>query len=291
LAFEAGFVIKSLDSFREDLGSAIATRMRTLSNTYMWQAASFTVHDFPREALLSLPKGLKTQDFTNLLHYNADSMAQVEELAVSILRCTKSVRGLTRLLKKPSAPAARLVATLSALTLTWKKAQQQRLRPTLVVDLQFVILTQDGEMQPPKDSSRREMGVSDAIMAMWRRKILADIKLHAEMGSRLAASYWRQVGNFEMARQVEAGSESRLKRGRKAAPAPRRVRWTPAARFEVSAIMEMREEAAGKMLKVRWAGYHPSWEVFRQEGEGKRGDPVWTWEPEAEMLYTDAYKE
>ena len=45
------------------------------------------------------------------------------------------------------------------------------------------------------------------------------------------------------------------------------------------------------MLKVRWAGYHPSWEVFRQEGEGKRGDPVLTWEPEAEMLHTDAYKE
>ena len=57
------------------------------------------------------------------------------------------------------------------------------------------------------------------------------------------------------------------------------------------AILEMREEAAGKMLKVRWEGYHPSWEVFRQEGEGKRGDPVLTWEPEAEMLHTDAYKE
>ena len=55
----------------------------------------------------------------------------------------------------------------------------------------------------------------------------------------------------------------------------------------------MREKAAGKMLKVRWAGYHPSWKVFRQEGAGKRGDPVWTctWEPEAEMLHTDAYKE
>ena len=35
----------------------------------------------------------------------------------------------------------------------------------------------------------------------------------------------------------------------------------------------------------------PTWEVFRQEGEGKRGDPVLTWEPEAEMLHTDAYKE
>merc|ERR1712046_262937 len=38
---------------------------------------------------------------------------------------------------------------------------------------------------------RGQMGVSDAIMATWRRKILADIKLHAEMGSRLAAGYWR----------------------------------------------------------------------------------------------------
>ena len=94
-----------------------------------------------------------------------------------------------------------------------------------------------------------------------------------------------------MARQVDAGGEARLKRVRKATPAPRRVRWTPAAQFEVDAILEMREEAAGKMLKVRWAGYHPSLEVFRQEREGKRGDPVLTWEPEAEMLHTDAYKE
>ena len=291
LAYDAGYVIKSLESFREDLGAAIATRMRTRSRKYIWQTASFTVHDFPREALLSLPEGLQTQDSPNLLQYNADSMAQVEELAASILRCTKSVRGLTRLLKKPSEPAARLVATLSALTLTWKKPQQQRSRPALVVDLQFVISTQHGEVHPPKDSSRREMHVSDAIMTMWRRKILADIKLHAEMGSRLAAGYWRQVGNFEMARQVDAGGEARLKRVRKATPAPRRVRWTPAARFEVDAILEMREEAAGKMLKVRWEGYHPSWEVFRQEGEGKRGDPVLTWEPGAEMLHTDAYKE
>ena len=90
---------------------------------------------------------------------------------------------------------------------------------------------------------------------------------------------------------MEAGGEARLKRMKKATPAPRRVWWTPAARFEVSAIMEMREEAAGKMLKVRRAGYHPSWEVFRQEREGKRGDLVWTWEPEAEILHTDAYKE
>ena len=284
-------MIKSLDSFREDLGAAIAPRMRTRSKNYIWQTASFTVHDFPLEALLSLPEGLKTQDSPKLLQYNADSMAQVEELAASILRCTKSVQGLTRLLKKPSEPAARLVATLSALTLTWKKPQQQRSRPALVVDLQFVISTQHGEVHPPKDSSRREMHVSDAIMMMRRRKILADIKLHAEMGSRLAAGYWRQVGNFEMARQVDAGGEARLKRVRKATPAPRRVRWTPAARFEVDAILDMKEEAAGKMLKVRWEGYHPSWEVFRQEGEGKRGDPVLTWELEAEMLHSDAYKE
>ena len=75
--------------------------------------------------------------------------------------------------------------------MTWKKPQQQRSRPALEVDLQFVISTQDGELHPPKDSSRREMHVSDAIMTMWRRKILANIKLHAEMGSRLAARYWR----------------------------------------------------------------------------------------------------
>jgi len=67
------------------------------------------------------------------------------------------------------------------------------------------------------------------------------------------------------------------------APVPafgRRMGSSPQCTVALSASwdanLEMREEAAGKMLKVRWEGYHPSWEVFRQEGEGKRGDPVLT---------------
>ena len=39
LAYDAGYVIKSLESFREDLGAAIATRMRTRSRRYIWQTA------------------------------------------------------------------------------------------------------------------------------------------------------------------------------------------------------------------------------------------------------------
>ena len=47
LAYEAGFVIKSLDSFREDLGgSAIATRMRTLSNN-KYVVISYVRHVLP----------------------------------------------------------------------------------------------------------------------------------------------------------------------------------------------------------------------------------------------------
>ena len=64
LVYEAGFVIKSLGVVQRGSGVWIATRMRTLSNKRMWQTASFTVHDFPREALLSLPEVLKTQDWT-----------------------------------------------------------------------------------------------------------------------------------------------------------------------------------------------------------------------------------
>ena len=113
----------------------------------------------------------------------------------------------------------------------------------------------------------------------------------------MAAGYWRQMGNHKMAAQVDSGGDARgaprpgKRKAEKAPAVPRRkLLWTKATLFEVEAITEERVEAGVRQLKVRWSGYHPSWEKFRLPGDGEAGDAVSTWEPASGLAKTDAYK-
>ena len=66
------------------------------------------------------------------------------------------------------------------------------------------------------------------------------------------------------------------------------------ARLRVSSRREARRAAEGKagvrQLKVRWSGYHPSWEKCRLPGDGEAGGAASTWEPASGLAKTDAYK-
>ncbi|EOD22671.1 hypothetical protein EMIHUDRAFT_240018 [Emiliania huxleyi CCMP1516] len=263
-ASRLGFFLKHQDSFRQEIGLRMATSLRTLGGQFLWQTASFTFRDCPREVLKDLPPPLKAIDQPLSLQFNADTMTDAAELARPFFTLVPSVCGLTKLITKPSSPAAQQAATVTALTLTWEKPKTRHSRPTLTVDMQFALSTEHGDLHPPKDANRRELALDPATEATWRRMILSDIKAHAEKGRALAAGYWRQMGNHKMAAQ--------------------------ATLFEVEAITEERVEAGVRQLKVRWSGYHPSWEKFRLPGDGEAGDAVSTWEPASGLTKTDAYK-
>ena len=296
-AHKMGFFLKHQDSFLQEIGLRMATSLRTLGGQFLWQTASFTFRDCPREVLKDLPPPLKAIDQPLQLQFNADTMTDAAELARPFFALVPSVCGLTKLITKPSSPAAQQAATVTALTLTWEKPKTRRSPPTLTVDMQFVLSTEHGEIHPPKDADRRELELDPETEATWRRMILSDIKAHAQKGRALAAGYWRQMGNHKMAAQVESGGDARVaprpgKRKAEKAPAvPRRkLLWTKATLFEVEAITEERVEAGVRQLKVRWSGYHPSWEKFRLPGDGEAGDAVSTWEPASGLTKTDAYK-
>ena len=296
-ASRLGFFLKHQDSFRQEIGLRMATSLRTLGGQFLWQTASFTFRDCPREVLKDLPPPLKAIDQPLSLQFNADTMTDAAELARPFFTLVPSVCGLTKLIVKPSSPAAQQAATVTALTLTWEKPKARHSRPTLTVDMQFALSTEHGEIHPPKDANRRELALDPATEATWRRMILSDIKAHAEKGRALAAGYWRQMGNHKMAAQVDSGGDARgaprpgKRKAEKAPAVPRRkLLWTKATLFEVEAITEERVEAGVRQLKVRWSGYHPSWEKFRLPGDGAAGDAVSTWEPASGLAKTDAYK-
>ena len=58
--------------------------------------------------------------------------------------------------------------------------------------------------------------------------------------------------------------------------------------FEIDRIIDEKSSAgrAQQYYLVRWAGYDPSWEVWRTSGEV--GDPVESWEPLSVVRRTEA---
>jgi hypothetical protein len=49
--------------------------------------------------------------------------------------------------------------------------------------------------------------------------------------------------------------------------------------LEIEEISGQRQLGGQMQYLVKWAGYDPSWEPWRPEGEGEVGDPLRTWEP------------
>ena len=105
-ASRLGFFLKHQDSFRQEIGLRMATSLRTLGGQFLWQTASFTFRDCPREVLKDLPPPLKAIDQPLQLQFNADTMTDAAELARPFFTLVPSVCGLTKLITKPSSPAA-----------------------------------------------------------------------------------------------------------------------------------------------------------------------------------------
>ena len=59
--------------------------------------------------------------------------------------------------------------------------------------------------------------------------------------------------------------------------------------FEISEILcQVQTSGRAKTwVLVRWAGYDPSWEAWRIQGE--EGSPLETWEPVATVRHTEAW--
>ena len=175
--------------------------------------------------------------------------------------------GLTKALRPPSESCVSVCATmLPPIEVTW-------MRGNLFVNFMYVLVTEAGEVHPPKDSERREIALTTVLMSAVRQQVLQDVLSLSARHTPLAAGFWRQLGNHAMEAQVVAGGAAALPRP------PRERKTPPTPRYEIETILETERGRGGCFVKVRWSGYDPScsWEAWRISGAV--GSPLETWEP------------
>jgi len=282
LAEEFGVALVKMDSLSKQISGAIGSRLKAQSGMEIYQASSFTLDNFP---LAAARKILPAETSKGVWDYS--ETATVQMMGPLLERWNPSMLGVTRALQTVSESVIRVVASLLGIKITRVLVAGTS---KLKIDMMYVLADGTGEVHWPKDAERREIAVSATKEAEIRSQIATDVwrmgeepklfmlspeflrnQLHDETRALLAEAY---IHNSQQ-QQAQAAPGSRPKKTGKRA----------AQTFEVQEILE---EKRGKYL-VRWAGYHPSWEAYRIQGEP--GSQLETWEPRKEMLDTQALQQ
>ena len=134
-----------------------------------------------------------------------------------------------------------------------------------------------------------------------RVKILSDVSMMGANGFPISPGWWRQLGKEEKAAEVEAAAvvasaTEVIKAAAKASKATLPPGPPPSlpppevdpAICELEAVLEQRQSSgrAGMWYRVRWAGYDPSFELWRKWGEV--GSSLETWEPLSNIRHSEA---
>lgn len=126
-----------------------------------------------------------------------------------------------------------------------------------------------------------------------REHILTDTREMAEKGFDLSPEFFRQLGKEDKALRMEARLANLQHQmagatlARAQGEAPKRIR---ADAYAIDCIVAERRHGP-KRFRVRWEGYHPSWEAWREEGQGQVGQgPLETWEPGRLLRNTEAFQ-
>lgn len=282
LAMELGYSLTPVALVGKALAKAMAQRMCQRKGNDIMQTASY---EFPRDGQLdlSVAESFLGPSFMSegLPCWKAETVAAVSQLVGPLMALLGkssgfSCAGASRGLKSASEAVIRVVATvMPALEITHQKTKR------LKFEFQYILWDEAGELHPPKDEERREIGLSPQLEADMRQQVLADLLEMGRLGFPLSAGFWRRLDREDKALEVEALSRSRLVAKAQATAAGRK-RAQRADLFEVEEIVAQR----GKHYLVRWAGYHHTWEPWRVTGAV--GDPVETWEKEATVRNTEA---
>ena len=285
LATSLGHACTPIEKLQRSLGSAIALRMVQRTGKFVWQTGKGSIENFPWEAALQiLPARFRGAGST----WSATTMTDIAALFGPLLASSTSYSaGASKGLKTASENVIRVVATaIPAPTLTWTVRNGV---DHLMIELQYVLADEDGELNKPKDGNKLEIALTPALEAEIRVQILQDVMDMADAGAPLSPGFLRQLGRLEEADVVEA----KLHRMQQLQPPPpplgtKRKRKASTPTWNVDGILDERPatSSAEATFLVRWEGYHPSWETYR--ATGNVGEPVTTWEPLSIMLNTEA---
>ena len=169
----------------------------------------------------------------------------------------------------------RMIATIIVpLEISW--VAHARGVDMLYINMAYALTDQNGELHPPKDENRIEIGLSDTLQTLIRQQVLSDAAVLADSGFPTAPGFLRQMGRDREAQVTEARLQQQETTVPPAQKGKRRIKEPS---FDVAAIVGEKGTGMNRWMLVRWAGYHPSWEAWREpEWEGQPGDPVESWQ-------------
>lgn len=283
-AARLGYSVVTIESIRQEIGVAIARHMINRVGNTVLQTARFSLTRIPLSALQEILGPASTlEDGVASWAPQATTVAEVTQLISPLLGAASGYvcAGSSRALQTASESCVRVLATLMpTFEITLDKDR-------MMLEFQYVLSDEMGELHPPKDENRNEIALSPGLTLDLRRQISADLVLMADGGVPLSAGYLRQLGREGQALQVEALMLNLMSTNNLALAGGKRRR---ADIFEVEMIMQQRVRGRkSRNFLVRWAGYHPSWEQWRVSGVA--GEPVDTWETYATVSHTQALVE
>ena len=146
--------------------------------------------------------------------------------------------------------------------------------------MRYVLASEYGELRKPKDHNQIEIALTPELESDSRVEILTD--LH-QQGAPLAPGFLRQLGleveadvlearlqnvqeQMEEEEQLEDSAAEKKRKRR-----PKGDTWT------IDCIVDERTSPTSA-YRVRWVGYHPTWEPYERAGGEPGTVPLETWD-------------
>lgn len=291
LAANLGYSMVKTDKILKEIGYSIACRLKSRAGEDVYQTRAFCLPSISRFAAERiLPHHLVTEETASCKMWEAKTMSEVLEMFRPLLKASGfSCAGTSRALKTDSEYVIRRLA----IPIPSVEVRHMEQRDRLYINFQYVLADEQGDLHPPKDGQRNEIAMAPELVGDIRAQLLSDLAEMGEQGFPLSPAFWRQLGQEDQAVNAEAiianlgHQETARTLSLVGAPeGTRRARLQP-NKWEVESILEERPRGKNR-FRVRWKGYHPSWERWRVEGLGEAGDPLETWEPLKHLKQTEA---
>lgn len=282
LALELGYFCTKATSYKVDLAAKIASSLRNRSGSAVYQSVAISIPHIPLEfcfqtfafAKQELPTTQGTTTWT------VATMDQTTQVFGSVFQAGDlSCSGASKALKSPSETVARVLATIMPGAVISHVSKKKGV-DVLYINFLFALITEHGELHPPKDPNRNEIALTPQEQHEIRAQALSDAMALSAASAPLSPAWLRQLGQHSKARVAEAEIHN-LSTAPMPMPGKRKRR---ADHYEIKKIVA---EQRGWYL-VEWAGYHESWEAWRISGEV--GTPIQTWEQLRTLKNTEALR-
>ena len=184
LALELGFFCTKSSSYKVDLATRIASSLRNRSGSAVYQSVAISISHIPLEFCFQT-FALATQELPTsggTTTWTMATMDQTMQVFGSIFQAADlSCSGASKALKSPSETVARVLATIMPGAVITHVSKKKGVS-IAYINFLFALITEHGELHPPKDMNRNEIALYPQELHDIRAQALSDAMALSEAG-------------------------------------------------------------------------------------------------------------